>query len=191
MPLHVEQARAALPNITAELGDARVLVQADRSVDIVLLLGPLYHLIEREERLLALSEARRVLRPGGLVFAAAISRFAALFDLLVRLDRLHEPRVMELVSAAVEDGVFQGASNDLFTTAYFHLPHELAEELAEAGFAGPRVLNIEGPGFLISDLPERWSDKARREAILAAARLIEAEPATLGASSHLLGVASA
>ena len=98
---------------------------------------------------------------------------------------------MELVSAAVEDGVFQGASNDLFTTAYFHLPHELAEELAEAGFADPCVLNIEGPGFLISDLPERWSDKARREAILAAARLIKAEPATLGASSHLLGVASA
>ncbi len=185
VPLHVEEATRR-GGFTAELGDARHLGHDDASFDVVLLLGPLYHLIERQERLLALSEARRVLRQGGLLFAAAISRFAALFDLLVRLDRLHEPDVFPLVSAAVEDGVFQGASASLFTTAYFHLPRELSEELTEAGFSDPRVMNIEGPGFLISDLPERWSDEPRREAILAAARLMEerfalhADPRTAG-----------
>ena len=147
VPLHVEQARAAIPGINAELGDARQLAQADDSADVVLLLGPLYHLVDRHERLLALSEARRVLRDGGLLFAAAISRFAALLDLLVRLDRLHEPEVLAAVSACVEKGVLRGASAGLFTTAYFHLPRELAAEVTEAGFADPRIFNVEGRRF--------------------------------------------
>src|SRR5215470_1970544 len=42
------------------------------SVPVVLLLGPLYHLTEREDRLQALRQAHRVLEPGGLLFAAAV-----------------------------------------------------------------------------------------------------------------------
>jgi len=81
-PLHVEQARAAserLPNnplASVRLGDARQLDVADAAVDAVLLLGPLYHLTERADRLTALRESARVLRPGGHVFVAAVSRFA-------------------------------------------------------------------------------------------------------------------
>jgi SAM-dependent methyltransferase len=190
IPLHVEQARAASANVTAELGDARQLVQADASVDVVLLLGPLYHLVERDDRLRALREARRVLRPGGLLFAAAISRFAALLDLLVRLDRLHEPEVFRVVETSVRTGVFHGGEGDLFTVAYLHLPQDLVDEVAEAGLEAVRVLNVEGPGVLgIHDFESRWKDPARQEAILKAARLVESEAAMLGASSHLLAVA--
>jgi SAM-dependent methyltransferase len=191
VPLHIEQAREAIPGVNAQLGDARRLEQANGSVDVVLLLGPLYHLVDRAERLLALSEARRVLRGGGVLFAAAISRFAALLDLLVRLDRLHEPEILAMVSACVETGVFSGTTGGLFTTAYFHRPRELQQELAEAGFDSPRIFNVEGPGFLVSDFPERWRDELRREAMLTAARLMEDDPEALGASSHLLAVASA
>jgi hypothetical protein len=42
--------------MTAEVGDARRLTQADASVDAVLILGPLYRLVGRAERLLALIE---------------------------------------------------------------------------------------------------------------------------------------
>ena len=63
--------------VTAEVEDARRLTQADASVDAVLLLGPLYHLVGRAERIAALAEARRVLRPGGVLLAAAIGRFMA------------------------------------------------------------------------------------------------------------------
>jgi SAM-dependent methyltransferase len=83
MPLHVAQlqrARAAGVNVDSALADARDLDLADASVDAVLLLGPLYHLVERADRLRALTEARRVLRPGGVLLAAAISRFASLLD---------------------------------------------------------------------------------------------------------------
>ena len=86
------------------------------------------------DRIHALTEARRVLRPDGVVFAAAISRFAALFDLLVRLDRLHEDEVFRVVADAVATGVFRGSEGGLFTTAYFHRPSELRDEVREARF---------------------------------------------------------
>lgn len=189
--LHVEQAEASHPEVTAELGDARQLNQGDGTVDVVLLLGPLYHLIERSERLAALREARRVLRSGGLLFAAAISRFASLFDLLVRLDRLHEEEVYRVVERGIRTGVHLGAEAGLFTTAYFHLPGGLAEEMREAGFHDHELLQVEGPGFLVPNFEERWADPDRREAMLRAARLVESEPDLLAAASHLLAVGRA
>jgi SAM-dependent methyltransferase len=70
-PRHVAAAQAELGalGVTAEVGDARQLPAVDASHDVVLLLGPLYHLQSRDDRLTALREARRVVRPGGeLVF---------------------------------------------------------------------------------------------------------------------------
>jgi ubiquinone/menaquinone biosynthesis C-methylase UbiE len=187
--LHVDQALARCPDLTAREGDARALDQPDRSCDVVLLLGPLYHLIHADDRLQALREAHRVLRDGGLLFAAGISRYAALLDLLVRLDRLHEPDVAERVREAVATGIFHGNVSGLFTTAYFHMPDELLGEVSLAEFHDAQIFNVEGPGFLIADFTERWSDPARRDSILWAARVTEREPVMMGASSHLLVVA--
>jgi SAM-dependent methyltransferase len=187
--LHVDQARAADSRIRAEVGDARQLVEAGASQDAVLLMGPLYHLVNREDRLAALQEAHRVLRPGGWLFAAAISRYAALLDLFVRLGRLYEPGVFQTVSKGLESGVFEGANGNLFTTAYFHLPLELADEVKDGGFEQATILNIEGPGFLLHDFDSAWADPSKRETILQTARLVESRPEFLAASGHLLAVA--
>src|SRR5215467_7593020 len=72
---HVEQARSASamqqdhPLQSAEVGDARRLPQNDNSADAVMLFGPLYHLVEKEDRIACLREAHRVLRPGGLALS--------------------------------------------------------------------------------------------------------------------------
>lgn len=190
IPLHVDQASSVHERVTAEVGDARQLSQADASFDAVLLMGPLYHLVARTDRLLALSEARRVLRPGGLLFAAGISRFAALIDLLV-VDRLHEPDVLRVVEVVVETGVFKSADGSLFTTAYFHRPAELMEEVDEAGFVDASIVNIEGPGAFVRDLDGRWADPSRRDVLLRAARMVESERDMLAAASHLLVLARA
>src|SRR5215213_995063 len=75
IPLHVEQARALAGergvSIDTEVGDARALNIGDSAVDAVLLLGPLYHLTQRSDRVRALREAARIVRPEGPVFVAA------------------------------------------------------------------------------------------------------------------------
>ena len=71
------------PIQSISLGDARNLEWGDGSVDVVLLLGPLYHLPVRSDRIAALSEAFRVLKPGGLLFAVGISRFASTLSGLI------------------------------------------------------------------------------------------------------------
>ena len=80
VPKHVDQlgadAAACGLSIETAVGDARAIDLADGGADAVLLLGPLYHLQARDDRLRALREAARVVRPGGPVFAAAISRWA-------------------------------------------------------------------------------------------------------------------
>jgi ubiquinone/menaquinone biosynthesis C-methylase UbiE len=189
VPLHVDQARSAHPGVSAEIGDARQLPGADASADAVLLLGPLYHLVDKADRLKALSESRRVLRPGGWAFVAAISRYAALLDLLIRAQRLHEPEIFRIVCDAIATGIFAGQVSQLFTTAYFHLPEELSREVQEAGFELNALLNIEGPGFLLQNFESNWADPPRRKVILDTARLLESKPELLAASAHILAVA--
>jgi SAM-dependent methyltransferase len=193
---HVEQAlrasagQPATPLAGAAVGDARQLDRPDASVDAVLLLGPLYHLTDRADRVAALAEARRVLRPGGVLLAAAITRFASLLDGLVR-GHLDDPAFAAIVDRDLRDGQHRNPTGrpEWFTTAYFHRPEELGAEVAEAGLAPPALLAVEGPAGLLADVEERLADPARREQVLAAVRRVEAEPSLLGASAHLLAVA--
>src|SRR5687767_2527152 len=67
-----------------ETGEATDLKFPDNQFDLVLLMGPLYHLIEKEERIKAISEAKRVLKPNGVLLAAVISRYGSLLDGLRR-----------------------------------------------------------------------------------------------------------
>lgn len=195
LPLHVRQAQEvsrrqpAYPFL-AELGDARALPYHDLVADAVLLLGPLYHLTKRDDRLLALREARRVLRPGAVLFAAAITRFASLLDGL-RFGFLEDPDFVRIVERDVTEGQHRnpGDHPDYFTTAFFHHPDELTQEVTEAGLTLEGVLAIEGPGWLLPDLDEWWRDIGRRERLLHLIAAVEREPSLLGMSGHLLAVA--
>jgi SAM-dependent methyltransferase len=190
VPLHVEQARGTLRRGTARLGDARRLDAADASADAVLLLGPLYHLPERDDRLLALREARRVLRPGGVAFVAAISRFASAFDGMAR-GHLGDPAFARIVDGDLHDGRHRNDDGrpEWFTSSYFHRPEDLHAEVACAGFDVLTLLGLEGPAWLLGDLDTQWADEGRRDRWLRILRAIEAEPSVLGVSAHLLAVA--
>jgi ubiquinone/menaquinone biosynthesis C-methylase UbiE len=171
------------------VGDARALPFEDGLADGVLLLGPLYHLIDSEARAAALHEALRILKIGGLVFAAAISRWASALDGLAR-DLFRDASFRAIVERDVREGQHRnpGQHPDYFTTAYFHRPEELREELLAAGFALDGIVGIEGPGWLMPDVTERMGDARRRSDLLSVARLLENEPSMLGVSAHLLAI---
>ena len=194
--LHLEQARShetasgvALASIAC--GDARMLEITSGIADAVLLLGPLYHLTERRDRIQALGEARRILRPKGTLIAAAISRFASLIDGLSR-GFFRDEAFREIVAADLSSGQHRNStSNPLyFTTSYFHRPEELAAEVNEAGFRDVRVFAVEGPSWSASQFQDAWSDPAQRARLMEFLSLIESEPSVQGASAHLVAVAT-
>lgn len=186
MPLHVAQARE-YGTFTAAVGDARELTEADASRDAVLLLGPLYHLPERSDRVRALAEARRVARPGGVVCAAAICRWAGLWDALTR-DMLTDARVPGIVDGELATGVHRNDEHvpGWFTTAYFHRPEDLPGELTDAGLVEPGLRAVEGVAAFFGELAEILADPGRRAGLLHWLGRVDAEPSLLGAGSHLL-----
>jgi ubiquinone/menaquinone biosynthesis C-methylase UbiE len=195
VPLHVEQAGRTAHEQGARLagiqvGDARHLDHNDRTTDAVLLLGPLYHLTEPADRRLALAEAVRVLQPGGLLFAAGISRFASLLDGLHH-GFLHDPAFQAIVERDLREGQHRNPTDHpgYFTTAYFHHPDELRYEVLKAGLQVEGTFAVEGAATCIHDFEDWWDDPARRSRLLAAIRAVEQEPSLLGVSPHLLVVA--
>jgi ubiquinone/menaquinone biosynthesis C-methylase UbiE len=176
------------PLASCRVGDARALPYPDGSAQVVLLLGPLYHLIDPSDRARALTEASRVLAPGGLLFAAAITRWAyALYGLMRNL--LADPALQRIVDASVRDGVHRPGRDGFFTNAYFHRPDELEAELRDAGFVVDGSYGLEGPCGMLPDFDERWNDPERRAGMIRIAEMVESEPSLLGMSPHILAVA--
>jgi SAM-dependent methyltransferase len=195
VPRLVAEARkrsAALPRPIAscDVGDARALSFPTASTDVVLLLGPLYHLTAATDRAGALAEAARVLKAGGLLFAAAISRWASALDGLAR-DLFEDARFTAIVEQDLRDGQHRNptARVDYFTTAYFHRPDELRAEVVQAGLIVEGVYGLEGPAWMLPDFDDRWADARRRSDIVRVARALESEASMIGVSAHLLAVA--
>jgi len=115
--------------------------------------GPLYHLTERDDRIRALRESRRVLKSGGYAFAATITRVASFIDALCH-DLLGDPDFLSIVDADIETGQHRNLTNEIlyFTDAFFHRRAEIRTEMEDAGFEVVAQLPIEGLGILARDL---------------------------------------
>jgi SAM-dependent methyltransferase len=186
---HVAQAKAAGVKFAA-VGDARNLEHPDASADAVLLLGPLYHLTARRDRVQAWTEAARVVRPDGVVIGAAISRFASLIDGL-NLGLLADPGFVAIVEEDLRTGQHRNPDQHekWFTTAYFHHPDELTPEMTEAGLVPELVAAVEGPAQTVGPALDEWLANAHlRQMLLTFLAKVETEPAIIGATGHLLAV---
>jgi S-adenosylmethionine-dependent methyltransferase len=160
----------------------------DGAFDAVLLMGPLYHLLEADSRWRALDEARRVLSPGGVLFAAFITRYAP-----IRYYAAHDPTW--LVTSPQELGQFlehgvvspESAPGSAFV-AYLSRAQEVRPLLREAGYEVRALLGVEGLVSMIEgavnalqgEAWERWVELNYRVA----------DDATLhGGVEHLLAIA--
>lgn len=192
IPLHVEQAknREGSRIASATVGDARRLQREDDSVDAALLMGPLYHLTERSDRIRSLKEAARVLKRGAMLCAVGISRFASSMDGL-RKGFLDDPSFQRIVEQDLRDGQHRNPGDHpfYFTTAFFHHPDELKTEVQESGLRYEVTLGIEGPGWLLQNFDHHWQDVARRGRLLDLLRRLEAEPSLVGVSAHIMAIA--
>lgn len=169
---NVEFARRKAKELGIELngyvhGNALDLGQfADASFDAVLVMGPLYHLIEEKDRRQAIAEAKRVLKPGGLIFLAFISRYAPVVDYLRNYPELIGEDYDDFLRL-LDDGInINSVENPGFTTAYFIHPMEIEplarnfgfETLRLAAAEGPMAVNAQPVNALPPELFEKWVD---------------------------------
>ena len=170
-------------------GNVLALDFDDDSFDIVLNMGPMYHLVEKDKRNRALHEIKRVLKNGGIIISAFISRFASLIY-KYKEKAIIDPRYAETAFQDIETGKRDGTDGDeYFTIAYFHKPEEIAPELEAVGFQDIDVRSVECIFYTFKHLDEFVDDKHQFAQMLAFCELLEQEPSVIGASAHLLSTA--
>ena len=177
------------PLASYSVGDARNVEFTDSFADVVLLFGPMYHLTEHKDRLKALSEAYRVLKPNGIIFVAAISRFAPFMDGFYK-QRLQDPAQNRLISRMLETGQHKNLTEDpsYFTTSYFHMPEELQAELAKSGFKNIELKSIEGPLWGQDKINFLLEEDEKCQILMGFLEKLEDEKSIIGASSHIMAI---
>ena len=174
---------------SCRIGDATHLTFPDNEFDIVLLMGPLYHLIEKEERVKALSEVKRVVKPGGIVFVACISRYASLFDGFKR-DLIRDGRFVKILLKDLQDGIHLNDTDnpEYFTTSFFHTPQEIRNEVSEGGLSLEKLVAVESVGWVIDGLTEKMKDQHYGDKIQNIITSIESNTDLIAMSPHVIAI---
>lgn len=158
--IRLAQRRMSDLNLPAEqcmVGDARDLsTGASESFDAALLLGPMYHITEREDRLVALRELARILRPGGVAIVAYLNSWGLIKTGIV--DFPNQFRDISTLRSMLGERTFTGQSLSGFTECYWSTPDVAFSEIKEAGlnivsYAGAESF-ANGMGTLLEKLAE-------------------------------------
>ncbi|GAB3155724.1 hypothetical protein GCM10027290_52430 [Micromonospora sonneratiae] len=186
MAHHVEQARRA--GVPAVVGDARDLPWKTGTFDAALLAGPLYHLIDPHNRHMALREAARVTRPGGVVVAVGLNRHANLIGAALAGQLMQRQRIVH----DIEQAGWSTANDRWSAQTYYHTVGELHDELTEAGIQVADIHGVAGIGGWLAVVTDRYGlddeeGHMLRTALLAA-RMSDHYPELVHTSAGLLAV---
>lgn len=185
-PRHIEVIREQLKgkpyNMDTRVMDATDLrAFADESFDVVLNMGPFYHLVETEERERCLSECVRVLRPGGLLVTAYIPRFY-----VFQYVALRDPAYLDanLSRQLVQTGAIRSGDRHCFwTDNYFATCEEMEALYASQGLCVVDHFAQDGAAPHFSDVVDGWT-QAQFEVWCEHHYRVCRERSLLGASNH-------
>ncbi len=163
-------------------GDARHMpFLPDDSADITLLLGPLYHLVGDEEKLKALGEAKRVTKPGGLIFVAYLMNEYSILSYC-----FDEDRIGGLMERGAVDAFFhiQASSDELYD--YVRL-EDIDRLDREAGLERVTIFSPDGPADYMRTRLNQMSDETFAR-FLDYQKQVSERPELMGAGSHVVDV---
>ncbi|MCK4259354.1 MAG: class I SAM-dependent methyltransferase [Halanaerobiales bacterium] len=154
----------------------------DETFDSVLVMGPLYHLTDEEDRKKVIAESLRVLKPGGKIFVSFISRYAPIIDSLGKFPEEIGESYLTFKKYLV-DGINKEGSG--FTVAYFAHPNEIEPFMKSFGLETLRIFGVE-PFVLINEL--QVNKLSQEQFDLWADLLFEigTDPVTWGSAGHML-----
>lgn len=171
-------AEASLSNIFAQVGDATDLSGIpDSTFDVVLCLGPMYHL-SREDRKTCMQECGRICKSGGVIALAFISQVGAMakFGTAWGWDKVLTPEVDHFVLDLGTDDT----STDIF---FYAMPEEVSSDAAETGL---ETITMVGVDFLLfEDAIERLTD-AQRKVLFHALDMMHKSPSCAGLANHTI-----
>ena len=184
---------------TAEVCDARSIPRADGTADAVLLMGPLYHITEYEERIAALKECKRLLRPCGVLFVAALTPYSVLLHCITvyrtehssKRTALDNPAFQSMVAREIEDGHHENPNNSVYDglgTSHLHTAAALRTELSAGGFPDADIHGVMGGAWLAPDIDTLWEDSDSRETLMKTVRMLDGHTEIIGLSGHLLAI---
>lgn len=138
----------------------------DNQFDVVLLFGPLYHLLEESEREKCLSEVNRVLKPGGKIFASFIPYLSGSIAIVDRYFRHPEQVDINNLSEVFESGKFNNSSDKGFQEGYYPTSNEIENLFAQNGFKKIIIRSIRGFGYEKEDSLYNIDDKTMFDKII-------------------------
>ena len=160
---------------------------ANGTFGAVLIMGPLYHLLDEDRRLQALREARRVLKPNGLMFASIITRYAPF-----RWAARNEPEWLERGKRLLKTGVWRPSLDGIptqgrvgFTDSYFAQPSEARDLMMREKFELLDIVAAEGIISMIEDKVNELQGQLFDDWVETNYRLGK-DPAIHGSAEHLL-----
>ncbi len=184
---------------SAMVCDARAIPRPEASADAVLLMGPLYSITEYGERILAIRESRRLLKPGGLLFSAALTPYSVLVSRLAvyhendtpKRRELDDPAVMAIIERALADGCYINPEKKIANgigSSHLHTAKALREELLAGGFGMTTVHGVMGGAWLAPNIHELMLNESTRRTLMKTVRLLDTHEEIIGLSGHLLAV---
>ena len=168
----------------------------DNSADAVLLMGPLYHITDYEERIRAIRESFRLLKKGGVLFSAALTPYSVLLDKLTVYSPnggsyLENPDFLAMVERELKDGTHINPNKEVYAglgSSHLHTAKALKAELKVGGFSDSVVHGTMGGAWLANNIDELWKNEKSKNALMNTVRLLDTHEEIIGLSCHLLAV---
>lgn len=141
-------------------------IYENEQFDAVLLFGPLYHLLDKNEREQCVKEVNRVLKKDGKVFASFIPYLSGSIAIVDRFFRHPEQVNAENLRATFNSGKFNNLDNNGFQEGYYPTSKEVEELFEENNFEKITTFSIRGFGYEKEDELYKIQDKEMFEEII-------------------------
>lgn len=122
----------------------------DKEYDAILCMGPIYHLLEENQREKAINQCMGLLKKGGTLIVSFISAYAPIVDCL----KAYPQNIGQLKSSLLrylEDGRHDSRVEEGFTDAYFFDPEQIEKFMSRFRLETLKIMAVEGLGAIAEE----------------------------------------